>query len=163
MAEDKLIRNRKMGLVKKQSNVFKIRRNSLLLFSIIFFVRFYRVICKEARGACHGLGCVTGRWVRGTVSLFGWRMPQSVSGEHVDGEDVDALHDLLHYKTGCWLLLSLCFASSHPRFRWSPLGQCSHPPVGGPQWWLWQSTTQSGVYTLGTWLLLHTRTGGGWL
>ena len=69
--------------------------------------------------------------------------------------------DLLRCKTGCWFLPSLCFASSRPRPRRSQPDLCSRPPAGGPRWWLWQSTTQSGVHTLWAWLLIPTRRAGG--
>lgn len=55
MAEDKLIRNRKMGLIKKQSNVFKIRRNSLLLFSIIFLLGFIGLFVRRLGEPATGL------------------------------------------------------------------------------------------------------------
>ena len=67
--------------------------------------------------------------------------------------------DLLHCKTGCWFLPSLCFASSRPRPRRSQPDLCSRPPAGGPRWWLWQSTTQSRVHTLWAWLLIPARAG----
>lgn len=118
-------------------------RNFSPIPSLIFLFSFMGLFVKEAQPVRGGLRWVVGSRHKGhgfSVRLRNTREQQ----RKARGEDAGGLCDLLHCKTGCWCLPSLCFASSRPQSQWSPPGRCSRPPAGGPRWWLWRSTTQGG-------------------
>lgn len=128
---------------------------SYLSFPLSFCFNFMVCLLRRLGEFAMGLDA----WWEAVMTFYLAQEHQSGSWESVDGESIGDPHDLLHYKMGCWFLPSLWFASFHLRPQWSQLGQCFHPPVGGPQWWLWQSTTQSSMNALWTRLFTHTTIG----